>query len=212
MAKLGLLKHRRIVAISSGLFLAGAIFSLIFSIVEGDFTNWWATVMYLSVGGLGIYALIKQKGLLMKIYGGILVFFVAIEVLAIVGIFILIFTREAAIKLVLKEYMDLYDSHDIREIIDTIQTDLRCCGLQTHNDWTKVPSSCCVNTACSNYYQSGCVEKISTFALYGLIVYEIVLVGFTILHVFTFKAAFALAKAFILGPQQFVNRVIFSHT
>ncbi|XP_052241167.1 tetraspanin-4-like isoform X3 [Dreissena polymorpha] len=94
-------------------------------------------------------------------------------------------------------------------IVDSIQTDLKCCGVDNHTDWyslpawkgkNNVPSSCCVQEydgcgdAGSNadIYTRGCLGEVKYWLMRNMYSLGMLALGMAVLQILTMTAAVAM--------------------
>jgi len=91
-----------------------------------------------------------------------------ILLIAEVALVVLFYTHQDQLKDVMdkgmKKSMAEYEKEEVKEVWDTLQHKLECCGAQSYKDWgSAVPLSCCKIQPCNNdYFTEGCVDKLFT--------------------------------------------------
>ncbi|XP_005987647.1 leukocyte surface antigen CD53 [Latimeria chalumnae] len=63
----------------------------------------------------------------------------------------------------LKDSLKQNNTTDVgrKQAWDTLQKQMKCCGVQNQTDWNKIPKSCCMNeTHCSSYWTKGCFSAV----------------------------------------------------
>jgi len=202
MAKLGLPRHRYAVGVLCWFYVIISMLAQVYFLLEGFSGSIFVlSLINLAIGCFGLFALYKENGTLMKIFGIILVVAIIIQILEILGMLILTVYREAILNEFLRALMDkYYDSSDEREIIDDIQEKFECCGRRSYKDWAIQPFSCCKTIDCSTYYANGCVDALSSIVVYTVLLYGLIAVGSIIVHIYTVVSSFELARVYRRGP------------
>ncbi|KAK9504558.1 hypothetical protein O3M35_010868 [Rhynocoris fuscipes] len=142
------------------------------------------------IGGLvfliaffGCCGAIREDTCMLTTYGVILSAILLIQVAIGVMAFVYKGKFESGFKKVIAEKFDGYDQkQDNKELVDSIQKNVMCCGLNGPDYWShsKLPASCCGKSekeaSCTRdqAYQDGCEPKIidiiqSSFKLLGAI-------------------------------------------
>jgi len=113
---------------------------------------------------MGCCGTIRESKCMMMTYATVLL----ILLIAEVALVVLFYTHQDELKDVmekgLKKSMADYEKEEVKEVWDTLQHKLECCGAQSFKDWgSAVPASCCRSQPCNNvYFTEGCVEKLFT--------------------------------------------------
>jgi len=118
---------------------------------------------------MGCCGTVRESKCMMMTYATLLTILLIAEVAIAVGIYVYKDEFKDVLKDGLVKSMSKYDQKEIAESWDTMQGNLKCCGIDSYKDWsthgiTEVPKSCCVDgknceQQVSSYYPAGCLDK-----------------------------------------------------
>ncbi|KAK4875677.1 hypothetical protein RN001_012099 [Aquatica leii] len=145
----------------------------------------------------GCCGAIKESSCLLITYAIILLILFLLQVA--IGIYAFIQFKDSnnvdriSIEQGLMETMNLYDHNDqARGTFDTLQSQLKCCGVKGRNDWQRirvgdsVPSSCCDYNPAKCYpssaYTQGCSEVLYKFLHDSITIIGIVFVAIAVVE------------------------------
>ncbi|KAM6986371.1 tetraspanin-8-like [Aplochiton taeniatus] len=148
---------------------------------------WVLAFATLLLAVLGIVGACTEKSLLLKVFCG----FLLIEVVVLVIIGIIVASAKSKVKdSIVSSSAELMQSEELRQIVNGLQRENKCCGLASYKDWAgEIPDSC----SCQSYSSSDCMavedKQIYKQPCLGLILYYIDLVfNITLGMVFGFAA------------------------
>lgn len=125
------------------------------------------------VGLLSCYCTLSGNPILLYLYSAFLGVVLILQISIGVAAFAYRDTLKESFKNGLDKSMKNYEkSQSNKDAVDTLQSTLRCCGVESYQDWDKygmlVPDSCCKNDNCNpqlpiNVNQIGCYTSVVTF-------------------------------------------------
>ncbi|KAL5007857.1 hypothetical protein ScPMuIL_016663 [Solemya velum] len=83
-------------------------------------------------------------------------------------------------------------------VIDLIQKELECCGVNNHTDWHNVeawsgkpslPDSCCVEKKCAIWYDKGCLEEIEYWFVKNMYILGVLALTIAVVQILAMMAA-----------------------
>ncbi|KAF5307691.1 hypothetical protein FQR65_LT06746 [Abscondita terminalis] len=146
----------------------------------------------------GCCGAIKESSCLLITYAVILIILFLLQVS--IGVYAFLQFKQSnnserfSIEQGLTETMNLYDHNEqARETFDTLQSQLKCCGVKGPKDWNRikvgdsVPSSCCDNRPAKCYpssaYWTGCSELLYKFLRDTIVIIGIVFIVIALIEV-----------------------------
>lgn len=171
-------------------------------------------IVILAVALFGLYSVMKKSPRLLKIYGGLILIIFIAEIALVIAFFICkpFFVEKLSDHM--HRMIDGNNEEDLKTM-DTIQRDLKCCGVESPADWidqspTKsLRNSCCVpehidasTNDCKDaqplfkdkYFQVGCLTKLKDYLTMNADLLTYILLGFAIVQIIFIISAFLLAS------------------
>ena len=151
---------------------------------------------------LGFIACFSNLKSLTMIYAFLLAGVIAVQVVG--GILVVVFKDDVLNELSngFRTNMPTYGSNEAyTSAVDAIQTELKCCGVNSYTDWLKslefVPQSCCKSPNCITIlpveiYTEGCVDRLRDILTKSAAVSISVAVVFALIQITGVIAAFIL--------------------
>jgi len=157
----------------------GVAFYLRIGDIEKVFEDWNVQVvpiLFIVIGAIifiiaffGCCGAIKESHCMTVTYSTFLIIILIAQIVLAIVVFVYIGDLQDATKIVIERLWDRRDQEGNRQIWDTLQSNLKCCGLNGALDWgLPLPSTCCEpgTTACLpivTAFTNGCGQALNDF-------------------------------------------------
>ncbi|KAJ6634957.1 CD63 antigen [Pseudolycoriella hygida] len=146
------------------------------------------------------YTLATLNGL--YLYRQILIGVLALQIFAFFSTLVILIFRSYIAESFLGHLMQEYHNDEsIKNIMDIVQVNFECCGLQSYKDWKNyLPLSCCgaSTSPCTVSLTKllGCTENLSMFILLLCLAFLFVSTGNIVFHGYCIRCALELSREY----------------